>query len=48
MEANKTNNLSIFLKEIADAIRLLKGENNLINPQDFASLISETASKMLG
>ena len=48
MEINKTNNLGIFLKELADAIRQLKGTTDPINPQDFARLISESASKMVG
>ena len=37
--ADKTNNLTIFLQEIADAIRYVKGTSDPINPQDFASLI---------
>lgn len=45
---DKSNNLGIFLKEIADAIRKIKGTTDLINPQDFARLISETASQMVG
>ena len=48
MELNKSNNLAIFLQEIADALRLIKGHNNPINPQDFAQLISELGSKMIG
>ena len=48
MEQNKSNNLTIFLQELADAIRRLKGTNDPINPQDFARLIAEMSSKMLG
>lgn len=48
MEANKTNNLRIFLKEIADAIRIVKGHNDDINPQDFAMAIMELGSQLLG
>ena len=39
MDSNKTNNLSIFLQEIADAIRTVKNITEPINPQEFASLI---------
>ena len=40
--ADKTNNLTIFLLEIADAIRYAKKMEGPINPQDFARLIRET------
>ena len=36
MEYNKSNNLTIFLQEIADVLRSIKGHNDPINPQDFA------------
>lgn len=48
MAADKTNNLTIFLQEIADAIRYVKGTTDPINPQDFASLILSMAVKILG
>ena len=36
---DKTNNLTLFLLEIANALRTVKGITEPINPQDFASLI---------
>ena len=39
MASDKRNNLTIFLQEIADAIRTVKNTTDLINPQDFASHI---------
>jgi len=39
MAADKTNNLTIFLTEIADAIREVYNITDAINPQDFASYI---------
>lgn len=36
----KDNNLSDFLKDVADAIRAKKGTTNLINPQDFSTEIA--------
>lgn len=36
----KDNNLSDFLKDVADAIRAKKGTTNLINPQNFSSEIA--------
>lgn len=48
MAADKTNNLTIFLQEIADAIRYVKGTSDPINPQDFANLILSLAEKILG
>lgn len=46
--ADKTNNLTIFLKEIADAIRYVKGTTDPINPQDFAFIIKGLADKLVG
>lgn len=46
--ADKSNNLTIFLQELANAIRKVKGTTDPINPQDFAHIIMEMASKMLG
>ena len=48
MEANKSNNLTIFLYEIADALRRLKGTTQPINPQDFVQLIMELGSQVFG
>lgn len=48
MAADKTNNLTIFLTEIADAIREIKGITTPINPQDFAQLIRDIAIKVVG
>lgn len=45
---DKTNNLTIFLQEIADAIREIKGITTPINPQDFAQLIRDIAIKVIG
>lgn len=45
---DKTNNLTIFLQEIADAIRYVKGTTDPINPQDFASLIKGLVFKSVG
>lgn len=42
MAANKTNNLSIFLTDIADQIRANDGTTANINPQDFRTKISNT------
>lgn len=46
--ADKTNNLTIWLKEVADAIRYVKSIEGEINPQDFAALILSLAEKILG
>lgn len=48
MATDKTNNLSIFLQEIADAIRYVKGTTDPINPQDFAKLIRALRDKIVG
>ena len=48
MATDKTNNLSIFLQEIADAIRYVKGTTDPINPQDFAALIRGLIFKSMG
>ena len=45
---DKTNNLTIFLQEIADVIREIKGITTTINPQEFASLIRSIAIKVVG
>ena len=45
MEINK---LSIFLQEIADAIRYVNNTSDLINPQDFAKLIRDFKFKSIG
>lgn len=45
---DKTNNLTIFLKEIADALRYVKGTTEPINPQDFAVIIKGLADKLVG
>lgn len=45
---DKTNNLTIFLQEIADVIREIKGITTTINPQEFASLIRSIAIKAVG
>lgn len=46
--ADKSNNLTIFLQEIADAIRYVNGTTEPINPQDFAILIKAMADKLMG
>ena len=46
--ADKTNNLTIWLKEVADAIRYVKSIEGEINPQDFAALILTLSKKILG
>lgn len=45
--ANKTNNLTIFLQEIADAIRTVKNMTEPINPQEFASLILSLSNTII-
>lgn len=40
----KDNNLTDFLKDVADAIRAKKGTNGAINPQDFSSEIASIQS----
>ena len=42
MAADKTNNLSVFLTDIADQIRANDGTTASINPQDFRTKISNT------
>lgn len=44
----ETNNLSEFLREIADAIRFVKGTTEPINAKDFASLIKSLADRLVG
>lgn len=43
-----TNNLTQFLKEIADALRYVKGTTEPINPQEFAFIIKGLADKLVG
>jgi len=43
-----TNNLTQFLKEIADALRYVKGTTEPINPQEFAFMIKGLADKLVG
>ena len=40
----KNDNLTDFLKDVADAIREKKGSSNLINPQDFSAEIASIKS----
>lgn len=46
--SDKSNNLGIFLNDIANAIRYVKNIEGVINPQDFSSLILSMAEKILG
>ena len=46
--ADSTNNLGLFLKDLADAIRKVKGTTEPINPQQFASLILEMGYNIVG
>lgn len=46
--AENVNNLGVFLKEIADAIRFVKGTTEPINAKDFANLIKSMADKLVG
>ena len=48
MAIDKTNNLTAFLQEIADVLRIVKGTTDHINPQDFANLIMEMGSVVVG
>ena len=46
--ADSSNNLTIFLQDIAEAIRKVKGTVGPINPQNFASLILEMGYQIVG
>jgi hypothetical protein len=46
--ADGSNNLGLFLKDLADAIRKVKGTSEPINPQQFASLILEMGYNTVG
>lgn len=46
--ADSSNNLTIFLQDIAEAIRKVKGTVDPINPQNFASLILEMGYQIVG
>lgn len=41
---SKSDNLTDFLTDVADAIRKKKGTTDLINPQDFSSEIASIQS----
>lgn len=45
---DKSNNLGIFLQELANAIRKIKGTTDPINAQDFARLITEGSAAVVG
>lgn len=46
--ADKSTNLGIFLQELANAIRKIKGTVEPINAQDFARLIMEGSASVVG
>ena len=46
--ADSSNNLTLFLQDIAEAIRKVKGTVDPINPQNFASLILEMGYQIVG
>ena len=46
--ADSSNNLTLFLQDIAEAIRKVKGTSEPINPQNFASLILEMGYQIVG
>lgn len=46
--ADSTNNLQIFIKELADVIRKVKGTSDPINPQQFSALILEMGYTIVG
>ena len=46
--ADSSNNLTMFLQDIAEAIRKVKGTSEPINPQNFASLILEMGYQIVG
>ena len=46
--ADSTNNLQIFIKELADAIRKVKDTSDPIHPQQFSTLILEMGYTVVG